>query len=120
MTGIPEGLLPHTIVIVRPAVGAADSHGNATKDYGAAATRTTVAGRVQQDNQTERFPDGRQPAESMWTLFTNEADLDRHDRIEWADHPTGPVVFEVHGRPEPTYDAGGYHHTETSLRILEG
>lgn len=116
---LPDHLLVHQVVRVRPAVGAADSYGNQTRDYGAAATRTTISGRVQQDNQTERFPDGRQPAESIWVLFTNDADIDRHDRFEWADHPTGPVVFEVHGRPEPTY-SDVYDHTETPLRTLEG
>lgn len=120
MTGIPEGLLIHTAVVVRPAVTGADSYGDMVTDYGAAATRTSMAGRFQQNTQSEAFPDGRQPAESMWLLFTNESDLDRLDRVEWADHPNGPVTFEIHGRPEPTYDADSYHHTETQLRTLEG
>lgn len=116
---LPDHLLIHQVVRVRPIVGAADSYGNQVKDYGAAAVRTTVPGRLQQDSQTEQFPDGRQPAESIWTLFTNEGDIDRHDRIEWEDHPTGAVVFEVHGRSEPTY-SDVFDHSETKLRILEG
>ena len=116
----PEHLLIHEVIRVRPAVSGPDSYGNTTRDYGAAATRAAVAARVQQDTRSESFPDGRQPAESMWMLFTIEDDIDRHDRFEWTDPELGlTLTFEVHGRPEPTY-SDAYHHTETQLRILEG
>jgi hypothetical protein len=56
----------------------------------------------------------------------NVADLDTDDRIEWpTGHPAGPLVFAVEGPPEPAYrppaaGAGGFHHTEATLRLLEG
>ncbi len=115
---IPGHLLNLEVTRVRPAQVGPDDLGNTTLDYGAAATRTAVSARLQQDQRTEQFPDGRQPGESQWMLFTNDPDIDRADRFE-VDLPTGSVTFEVHGRPEPAY-GDEYDHTETLLRLLEG
>ena len=115
---IPAHLLPHQVVIVRPAT-ATDAYNNTVLDHDAA-TRTTVAGWLQQDQRADYFPDGRAPVEQRWLLLTNHADIATGDRVEWAGHPSGAVTFDVHGPPEPAYDAGSYHHTETTLRLLAG
>lgn len=117
---INTDLLSELVDRVRPAVSR-NSHGNTEFDYGPAAERTEIRAWVQQDSRDEPFPDGRNPAEQRWLLITDEADLTEDDRIEWANHPTGLIVFEVHGPPEPTYRPGpGFHHTEATLRILDG
>ncbi|MEM9134282.1 MAG: hypothetical protein AAGE88_18180 [Actinomycetota bacterium] len=125
MTGIPDGLLQLTVVVVRP-VESTDAHNSTTLDY-AAGTRTTLApGTVnggawlQQDSRSETRPDGRTPAEQAWLLICNYADIRHRDRIEWASHPAGPVVFEVEGPPEPALTPGEFHHTEATLRIVDG
>lgn len=119
-TSLPDRLQLQTVNVVRPAVGA-DGRGNETFDYGPAATRTPISCWLQQDSRSERFPDGRNPTEQLWLLMTNHQDIDANDRIEWADHPAGSLTFEVHGPVEPTYRPNsGFHHTEATLRLLEG
>lgn len=113
-------LLTELVDLVRPAV-TTDSHGNDDLDYGAAATRTPISGWLQQDARTETFPDGRNPAEQMWLMITDHADIDVDDRVEWANHPAGPITFTIHGPVEPAYTPiGGFHHTEATLRVLAG
>lgn len=113
---VPTALLPHQVTVVRPVVST-DAHGSQVYDYGAAATRTTVAGWLQQDRRAEPRSDGREPLEQRWALVTNHEDVQGRDRIEWAETP---AVFEVEGPPEPTYTPAGYHHTEATLRVVEG
>lgn len=117
---LPANALVHSVDVVRPAQ-TVNSHGNTDDDYGAAATRTTIDGWLQQEQRAETFPDGRNPLEERWLLMTNHVDVDGNDRIEWAAHPAGPMTFEVHGPPEPIYTpAGGFQHLEATLRILDG
>lgn len=112
--GIPTGLLPHQVTVVRPAV-TVDSHGNQVYDYAAAATRTTVAGWMQQDRREEPRSDGREALEQRWLLVTNHEDVQGRDRLEWS----GPT-FEVEGPPEPVHTPAGYHHLEATLRAVAG
>lgn len=116
---IPERLLIHTGDVVTPAI-TTNAYNETVRDYGPAATRTTLdkACRLQQDQRAERYQDGRTPIEQVWTLFTNvDGVISAADRFEWADRG---LTFEVIGQPEPAYDANGFHHTEATLRILEG
>lgn len=123
--GIPDGLLPHTVVRVRP-VKSTDSHGSALYDYAAGGRVTLAPGGanggawLQQDQRGEDRPDGRRPATQVWLLMCNYSDVAARDRIEWADHPAGAVAFEVEGPPEPAYDDAGYHHIEATLRVVDG
>ncbi len=114
---IPEGLLLHTVTVIEPAV-TTDARNIQVLDYGSAATRTEIRARVQQDQRSETFDDGRTPAVELWTLFANvNGLLTTRSRIEWT---AGGLTFEVHGQPEPTYDATAFHHIEATLRIAEG
>lgn len=112
--GVPGHMLPHTITVVRPAT-ATDAYGTTTYDYGAGATRTAMAGWMQQDRRGEPRTDGREPLEQRWLLITNHADIAGRDRVEWS----GPTM-EVEGPPEPVYTPAGYHHTEATLRAVAG
>ena len=112
---LPTHLLVQSVTKVRPAIPAADARGNIIPDYGVAATRTTVEVWLQQDTRIESFPDGRNPQEQLWLLMSNDSDWRTGDRVEW-----GAITFEVHGPPEPAYDATGFHHTEATLRVLGG
>lgn len=116
---IPESLLPHTVTLVRPAQSA-DAYNNVTYSYGAGATRTEISAWLQQDQRTETFPDGRAPLDQRWPLITNHDDVRAKDRIEWADHPQGAVTFDIDGPPEPAYTPAGFHHTEATLRLVDG
>jgi hypothetical protein len=124
--GVPAHLLVHTVTVVHPAE-TVDAYNNTTHDYGVAATRTVLAPGtategvwLQQQARTEDHPDGRDPAEQRWTMVTNYPDIAAVDRIEWAGHPSGPVVFTVDGPPEPAYTPTGFHHLEATLQIVEG
>jgi hypothetical protein len=117
---IPATLLPHTVVVVRPATST-DAYGDSARDYGAGATRTTITGRLQQDARSESADALRDSAVQLWTLFTNATDIRVLDRLEWAGHPQGSVTFEVVGPPEPTYAGpADVHHLEVSLRQQAG
>lgn len=116
---VPIRLLPQQVTVVRPLV-TNDEYGNQVYDYGTGATRITVPGWLQQDRRTERSElrtDGRDPLVQRWLLVTNHQDVQGRDRVEWAETP---AVFEVEGPPEPAYDPSGFHHTEATLRVVEG
>jgi hypothetical protein len=119
--GIPARGLPHTVTRVRPATSP-DGYGDTTYDYGAGATRTEIDAWIQQDQRSEKYADGRTTNEQNWLLMSNDADLDvvTTDQIEWADHPSGAMTFTVEGPPEPLYTPAGFHHWETTLRVLAG
>lgn len=117
--GVPAALLPQTVTVVEPAEDT-DTYNNTTYDYGDDATRTQVTGWLQQDQRSEPHPDGRDPLDQRWLLVTNHPTITSRARIEWADHPQGPVVFQVEGPPEPTYTPVGFHHLECTLRVTEG
>lgn len=112
--GVPDHLLPHQVTRVRPAV-TTDSYGNQTRDYGAPADRKVMGAWVQQDQRTEPRSDGRDPLVQVWLMVTNDPDVQGYDRIEW-DGPT----MDVFGPPEPAYTPAGYHHMESTLRVVAG
>lgn len=117
---IPTDLLLHTVTRIRPAVGT-DAWNATTLDYDAGATRTAgLTVRIQQDTRAEVYLDGRTPAEQRWTMFANDTDWNRTDRVEWDEGPDGLLVFEIFGEPEPTYDNDSLHHLEATLRIVDG
>jgi hypothetical protein len=117
--GVPGRLLPHTVTIVRPAT-TTDIYGNTTYDYGAGATRTSMAAWMQQNSRTEPLSNGRDPLVQDWLMITNEADVQGYDRIEWTDQAGNNLTFEVDGPPAPVYTPAGYHHTETTLKVVAG
>lgn len=113
--GIPDGLLPHAVTLVRPAT-VPDAHGNDITDYSdGVAVHTPIAAWVQQDSRTETRPDGREAAIQVWLMLTNHADILRGDRVVH-----GALTFDVEGPPEPVHTPAGYHHTEATLRVVEG
>ena len=122
---IPPWLLMHTVTVVKPAA-TTDAHGNSVDDWGNA-TRVTLApagvnggAHLQQIQRLEYRPDGRNPEEQRWTMFSTYSAVNPGDRVEWADHPSGTVTFEVEGPPAPWWEPTGYHHLETTLRVLDG
>lgn len=116
---VPSRLLPHTVTIVRPAT-TTDTYGNQTFDYGDDATRTDMDGWLQQNSRTEPLSNGRDPLEQSWLLVTNDKDIEGRDRVEWTDPAGNDLTFEVDGPPAPVFTPGGYHHTETTLRLVAG
>lgn len=116
---VPAHLLVHEVVRVRPAQGT-DGYGNTSRDYGAAAARKAMRAWLQQDQRTEVLPDGRGITDQRWLMITNDSDVQAVDRIEWAGHPQGAVVFELDGAPEPAYSPGGFHHLEVTLQVVDG
>jgi len=118
--GVPDHTLIHTVTVVEPAE-ITDAYNDTTYDYGGAAARRTISAWLQQDQRTEQFSDGRDPLDERWLLITNEPVIPGNARIEWPDHPAGPVTFEVDGPTAPTYRPGtGFHHVEARLRIAAG
>lgn len=117
--GIPEAMLPQRVTRVRPA-SAADAYGNVTLDYGAAASRTAdIPAWLQQGTPSEPREDGRDATVATWLMMTNEPDWLSTDHVEWTG-PTGALVLEVDGPPEPVYTPAGLHHIEAVLRIVTG
>lgn len=112
--GVPGHLLTQQFTRVRPAT-AADGYGNSKPDYGAAASRETAMGWLEQSNRTEPATAGRDPLVQTWLLITNYADILGRDRIEY-----GSIVFEVDGPPSPVPIPGGIHHYEVNLRVVDG
>lgn len=119
MAGVPAAMLPHTITRVRPAT-ATDAYGNETYDYGAGASRTSMAAWMQQDTRAEPTSSGRDPLEQRWLMVTNDADVRGRDRVEWTPPSGAALLFEVEGPPAPVYTPAGYHHTESTLRVVSG
>jgi hypothetical protein len=112
--GIPSYLLIHTATRVRAATST-DSYNNTVTDWGAAASRTDMAAWLQQNTRTEPRSDGRDPLEQTWLLITNEDDVLGTDRFE-----IDGTTYEVEGPPEKVYTPAGYHHLETTLRLVTG
>lgn len=114
--GVPDRYLPHDVVLVEPAE-TVDGYGNTVHDW-ATGTRTTVRGWVQQNQRTLTQPDGRSVLEQRWLLVTNAA-VPPVARVEWAG-PSGQLVFETDGPPGPVFSPDGLHHTEATLRVVDG
>lgn len=121
--GVPEHLFPpdqQSLIRVRP-----DTSINATNDtvydYGVAAGRLVFPGWIQQDTRAAPTDnDGRAPQTQAMLLITNEPDIAEFDRIEWAEHPAGPITYELDGPPEFAYTPAGFHHVEAILRKIAG
>ena len=113
--GIPARLLPHTVILVRPAE-TRDAYGSTVYDYGESATRTPIRAWLQQDQRAEVTEDGRRAQEQRWLIITDHGDLRALDRIEWQG-----VVFEADGPPGPLWAPfAGHHHTEAYLKVVTG
>ena len=108
---LPANLLPHTVTRVRSTTST-DSHGNATES---GTSEKTMAAWMQQDQRDEPLSDGRDPLVQVWLMLSNDSDILGRDRIEWS----GPTL-EVDGPPEPAYTPAGYHHTESTLKVVAG
>lgn len=119
---VPDRLLVQTVTVVEPAE-VVDAYNDVTYDYDAG-TRTEIKAWLQQDQRIEQFRDGRDPLDEKWLLVTNYTPISGHARIEWADHPGGPVVFSVDGPTEPAYapmsTGSAVHHLEAQLRLVSG
>lgn len=123
---VPGRLLPHTVTIVTPATSK-DGYGNTVYDYGAGATRTEAAAWLQQDQRTQVVAQGADPLQQKWLMVTNASPVNRRARIEWTG-PAGAMVFELDGQPGPFYNplamaaaaSADPHHTELTLRIVDG
>lgn len=114
------GLLIHTVTVVRP-TSASDAHGSTVFDYGPGAARSVITARLQQDQRAEVSAADRDATVQTWTLFTAAPVVAVGDRVEWAAHPSGAVVFDVWGPPEPAYGAvPAVHHYEATLKIRAG
>ena len=126
-SAVPGRLLPHTVTFVTPA-RSRDSNTTTVYDYGAGAARTTVAAWLQQDQRTQVVAQGGDPLQQRWLMVTNAGPIGRRARIEWADAPGGPLVFELDGQPGPFYNplamaaaaSSDPHHTELTLKIVDG
>lgn len=126
-TGVPSRLMPHRVTVVEPAV--TSSYGNTEYDYGPAATRTPgVAAWLEQQQRAQIPALGADPLQERWLMVTDHSPIGRRARIEWADHPGGAVVFELDGQANPAYNplamaasgSSAPHHTELSLKIVDG
>lgn len=111
--GIPAYMLPQSVTRIRPSTST-DTYGNTTYNY-AGGSSTSMAAWLQQDNRAEPLSDGRDPLEQAWLMITNDADVLGRDRVTF-----GTTTFEVQGPPEAVYTPGGYHHTESTLRVVAG
>lgn len=114
---IPDYLLVHTVIRLRPAV-AVDAYNNAILDYEDGITKEMQVW-LQQDNRNMLTQDanarqGRYAADQRWLLISNDDDILWQDRIIF-DGKT----FVVYAQPEPTYTPNGYHHLEATLQIVD-
>jgi hypothetical protein len=107
-----------TVTLVRAGAGE-DEYGNERPDWGAGATRTTVAGvNVQPQGGSIEDTDDKQLTVTGWRLYTPrgmDLDLRETDRIEF-DGMTLQVVGKVARWPAP---GGGVHHIEADLREVD-
>lgn len=121
-SAVPGRLMPHTVTVVTPATST-DSYGNTVYDYGAGATRTAAAAWLEQNQRALVTQQGADPLQEKWLMVTNHSPINRRARIEWDGHPSGPIVFELDGQPNPSYNPlapSPLHHTELTLKIVDG
>jgi hypothetical protein len=118
---VPDHVLIHDVVVVRPAASTADPTYGTVWDYGSSAVRSTVRGWLDDTPGVESFTEGRDVLDQRWLLVTNYTNIDGNDRVEWAGHPAGgTMIFAVDGPPAPKYTPHGAHHLEANLRKVEG
>ncbi|MFB6948897.1 hypothetical protein ACFV85_14965 [Streptomyces niveus] len=120
---MPGRLMPHTVTVVTPAK-TADAYGNDVYDYGPGATRTTgVKAWLEQSQRAAVTAQGADPLQEKWLMVTNHSPVARRARIEWANSPHGPLVFELDGQPAAAFNPLQHtplHHTELTLKIVDG
>jgi hypothetical protein len=103
------------LTLVQPAT-TTNRWNDATPDYGAAATRRTIRGYIEQPSSTEPITDDRAPLIGAGKLLTNDLAVSGVDRIE-----DGPATYEITGPPWPVDQPGhGPHHLEAQLQKVEG
>lgn len=113
--GIPSRLLPHTVILVRPAEHR-DVYGSVNYEYGESAMRTPIRAWLQQDQRAEVTEDGRRAQEQRWLMITDYDDVRALDHVERQGH-----TFETDGPPAPTLSPfQGLHHIESQLRLVTG
>lgn len=112
---IPDSLLPHSVVKVRPA-SSTDSYGDTAYDYGVSVTRTTIAARVEPEGQDEQHDALRDSTDERLTVFTNHTDIRPTDRMEW-----NAVTYDVLG-PVAVFYAGpsSAHHARVTIQRRQG
>lgn len=115
---VPTYLLLHTVTLVKPAI-TVDAYNSPDYDYGPAATRVSAMAWLQQEARSRVAVTGAKPLQERWTLITNAENVERRDRVEWTG-PSGAVIFELDGQPEPVYTPAGFHHTEVALVRVDG
>lgn len=115
------GYLPHTGDIIRPAM-VEDAYGNTTAVWSPPASTTRIACWVQQNSRATEVSDGRRALATSFLMLTNEpADLlEGTERFLWLQAPGGPLLLEMDGPAEAAYTLRGFHHTEATLRRLDG
>ena len=112
---IPDRLLPHTVVITKPA-RVSDHYANPGQlDYATGTTTTTTAWLQEGQYTAGEDTNGRDALISQWTMITNYQGIEGYDRVAW-DGKT----FEVDGQPSPKYTPLGLHHVEATLRHVQG
>lgn len=113
--GVPEGMLPHSVTRIRPSTST-DAYGSTVYGYTVPpASSASMSAWLQQDVRLEPIADGRDPLTEKWLMITNESDVLGRDRIVF-----GAQTFEVDGPPKPVYTPAGYHHTESTLKRVQG
>lgn len=119
---VPGRLMPHTVTVVTPAK-TTDAYGNDVYDYGPAAARASAKAWLEQSQRALVTAQGADPLQEKWLMVTNHSPIHRRARIEWADSPNGPLVFELDGQPNPAFNPlqrTPLHHTELTLKIVDG
>lgn len=109
---IPEHLLPITVTWIRPGTTTND-YGDTIPDY-ANPTTSSLPVMIEQRRAVEEGG-SRDATITTLVLFTNELGIDALDRFVWA-----AATFEVDGEPWVVYSPGGPHHTEVTIKRVEG
>jgi hypothetical protein len=112
--GIPAHMLPQTVTRVRPSTST-DTYGNTTYNYASPTSSTSMTAWLQQDSRAEPLSDGRAALEQVWLMVTNDSDVLGRDRITF-----GTLVLEVDGPPASVYTPAGFHHLESTLKVVSG
>jgi len=114
------GYLPHSGDVIRPGL-AEDGYGNTVSDW-ESATVTRIPCWVQQNTRNTEVTDGRRAVAAGFLLITTSpADLFTGiERFLWLEAPGGPMLMELDGPGEAAYTLSGFHHTEATLRRVDG
>lgn len=115
------GYLPHTGDVIRPAI-LEDDYGNTVASWETPAAVTRISCWVQQNTRATDVADGRRALSSSFLLLTNDpAELFTGiERFLWLQAPGGPMLMELDGPGEAAYTLNGFHHSEVTLRRVDG